>query len=152
MIEAQKPPLSHNLAAPAEAWFAELRDRICAAFESVEDGLASGPHADLPAGRFTYTPWKRPEGGGGASKRDAEHRRAMAGGLRSTMRSSDVRATRSLASAIREGFASEDDFDACVAAIAMTRVVAGTHPAGEPADDRAVTACEGWILGRSARR
>lgn len=58
-------PLAHPLAAPAEAWFAELRTRICAAFESLEDALASGPHAELPAGRFTFTPWTRPEGGGG---------------------------------------------------------------------------------------
>lgn len=58
-------PLSHRLTLPAQTWFAGLRDRICAAFESVEEELASGPHAGLPAGRFTYTPWQRPEGGGG---------------------------------------------------------------------------------------
>jgi coproporphyrinogen III oxidase len=57
--------LQHPLAAPAEAWFAAFRDRICAAFEAVEDELAEGPHAALPPGRFTFTPWTRPEGGGG---------------------------------------------------------------------------------------
>lgn len=65
MTKPSLPPLDHPLAAAAEAWFAQLRDRLCAAFESNEDALSSGPHADLPAGRFTFTPWQRPEGGGG---------------------------------------------------------------------------------------
>jgi coproporphyrinogen III oxidase len=38
--------------ARASAWFAGLRDRICAAFEALEDAQTTGPHADLPAGRF----------------------------------------------------------------------------------------------------
>jgi coproporphyrinogen III oxidase len=55
--------------ARAEAWFRALRDRICAAFEKLEDELA-GVHADLPAGRFERKEWKRQaedghEGGGG---------------------------------------------------------------------------------------
>ncbi len=45
----------------AETWFQSLRDRICAAFEGLEDELGGSE----PAGRFVYTPWKRPEGGGG---------------------------------------------------------------------------------------
>ena len=57
--------LTHPLAEPARLWFETLRDRICAAFEAVEDALSEGPHVDRPAGRFTYTPWQRPEGGGG---------------------------------------------------------------------------------------
>jgi len=43
----------------AQEWFARLRDRICAAFEAIED--AGGPDP----GRFVQTPWDRPEGGGG---------------------------------------------------------------------------------------
>lgn len=49
----------------ARAWFESLRDRICAEFEKIEDELASGPHRELPAGRFVKKPWDRPGGGGG---------------------------------------------------------------------------------------
>jgi coproporphyrinogen III oxidase len=49
----------------ARTWFEDLRDRICAAFEAIEDALATGPHAELPPGRFVRTAWDRPGGGGG---------------------------------------------------------------------------------------
>ena len=58
-------PLDHPLAGEARNWFESLRDRLCAAFEACEDALESGPHVAMPAGRFTRTPWTRPEGGGG---------------------------------------------------------------------------------------
>ncbi|MDA1070408.1 MAG: oxygen-dependent coproporphyrinogen oxidase [Proteobacteria bacterium] len=48
----------------APAWFAGLRDRICTAFEKLEDAL-SGTNADQPAGRFTRKAWEREGGGGG---------------------------------------------------------------------------------------
>lgn len=48
----------------AEAWFQDLRDRICVAFEAVEDDLA-GDRSDLPPGRFERKAWDRPGGGGG---------------------------------------------------------------------------------------
>ncbi len=47
-----------------ESWFKELRGRICAAFEALEDEL-TGTHAELPPGRFERTQWERPAGGGG---------------------------------------------------------------------------------------
>lgn len=55
----------------ASAWFRDLRDRICAEFERLEDEAAGderyGPGAP---GRFVYTDWDRPDpsgepGGGG---------------------------------------------------------------------------------------
>lgn len=50
--------------ARATDWFRDLRDRICAEFETLEDELA-GTFADLPVGRFERTPWTREGGGGG---------------------------------------------------------------------------------------
>jgi coproporphyrinogen III oxidase len=56
--------------AQAATWFRELRDRICAEFEKIEDELDTGPHAHLPPGRFARKDWTRTErdgtpGGGG---------------------------------------------------------------------------------------
>jgi coproporphyrinogen III oxidase len=42
----------------AAGWFEELRNRICAEFERIEDDLV-GPLADRPAGRFERKAWKR---------------------------------------------------------------------------------------------
>ncbi len=55
----------------ASAWFAELRDKICAAFEALEDNLPPGaPFGDHAPGHFRRTPWNRTDysgapGGGG---------------------------------------------------------------------------------------
>jgi coproporphyrinogen III oxidase len=49
----------------ASAWFESLRDRICAAFEQLEDELSGTRHHGLSAGRFERTLWQRPDSGGG---------------------------------------------------------------------------------------
>ena len=51
--------------ARVETWFAGLRDRICAAFEAIEDEYAQECPAVEPAGRFQRTQWHRQGGGGG---------------------------------------------------------------------------------------
>jgi coproporphyrinogen III oxidase len=49
----------------AESWFSELRDRICAEFEAIENELNDGDAEAGSAGRFERTDWQRPGGGGG---------------------------------------------------------------------------------------
>ncbi|TXH37343.1 MAG: oxygen-dependent coproporphyrinogen oxidase [Rhodospirillaceae bacterium] len=63
-------PIDHK--DQAATWFVALRDRICTAFEQLEDDLAGTEHAGLPAGRFERQEWHRPDesaesghGGGG---------------------------------------------------------------------------------------
>jgi coproporphyrinogen III oxidase len=52
--------------ARARAWFEELRDRVCASLEAIEDESASAPGANgRPAARFVHTPWTRAEADGG---------------------------------------------------------------------------------------
>ncbi|MEM9371493.1 MAG: oxygen-dependent coproporphyrinogen oxidase, partial [Pseudomonadota bacterium] len=60
----------------ASAWFAELRDLICAEFERLEDAQTTGPYAHLSAGRF-----ERKE-----TKRAGEGEGDQGGGIMSVMR------------------------------------------------------------------
>ena len=62
--------------ARASAWFEQIRNEICAAFEALEDAT-EGPLADRPAGRFERTPWKREKREG---TREGESGGAMSGG------------------------------------------------------------------------
>ena len=69
MTETASPPPHIGLQEPARAWFEALRDRLCTAFEAIEDAQ-DGPLADRPAGRFVRSAWQRPTedgspGGGG---------------------------------------------------------------------------------------
>jgi coproporphyrinogen III oxidase len=66
--DRHRPP-HESLQASARAWFEDLRDRICASFESIDDDQ-DGPLSDRPPGRFVQSPWDRPTadnspGGGG---------------------------------------------------------------------------------------
>ena len=59
-------PPHEAMKAQAKTWFEELRDRICATFEAIEEEAEQSPlYNAKPAGRFTKTPWQREEGGGG---------------------------------------------------------------------------------------
>lgn len=58
--------MTTNRKTRAASWFTELRDRICAQFEAIEDEALDG---EMPAGRFERTAWRRDthdgaEGGG----------------------------------------------------------------------------------------
>jgi coproporphyrinogen III oxidase len=58
-------PADRPLCARVETWFTGLRDRICTAFEAIEDEFAQDRPAEAIPGRFERTEWQRPEGGGG---------------------------------------------------------------------------------------
>jgi coproporphyrinogen III oxidase len=56
---------STDLQDRARTWFETLRDRICAAFEAIEDDCHLPGSEGLPPGRFERQPWDRSGGGGG---------------------------------------------------------------------------------------
>jgi coproporphyrinogen III oxidase len=65
---AEPPPFEEERSALREgagAWFEALRDRICSAFESLEDRYAGPDHETLAPGRFGREAWSREDGGGG---------------------------------------------------------------------------------------
>ncbi len=70
-MSENQPTVAHEALKPAaRAWFEALRDRICAAFEAIEDEGSQGPLAERSAGRFVRSAWQRPtedsrDGGGG---------------------------------------------------------------------------------------
>jgi coproporphyrinogen III oxidase len=61
---AKAPDLLTQRAGRARAWFDELRDRLAAAFEALEDEAPEALYPGAP-GRFALKPWVREAGGGG---------------------------------------------------------------------------------------
>jgi coproporphyrinogen III oxidase len=70
MTSGPTPTSIEERQAAAAAWFAALRDRICAEFEAIEDDYAAARHGG-EAGRFARKDWQRegggPAGGGGGT-------------------------------------------------------------------------------------
>ncbi len=74
MTEPSPPPHA-RLQDAARAWFEDLRDRLCAAFEAIEDAAGAAVSGEevgggRQPGRFARTAWSRPtldgsDGGGG---------------------------------------------------------------------------------------
>lgn len=69
MTSGAAPTSTEERKAAAAAWFASLRDRICAEFETIEDAYAEARSG--AAGRFVRKDWQRegaaPDGGGGGT-------------------------------------------------------------------------------------
>lgn len=57
--------MAQDLRERARDWFESLRDRLCAAFEAIEDDWRGPGHEERAPGRFERVGWDRPGGGGG---------------------------------------------------------------------------------------
>src|SRR3954451_2624013 len=66
------PDSTSSSASRTRAWFEELRDRICGAFQAIERDLQIGLLSEQPPGRFQRKAWRRPsedgeDAGGGVT-------------------------------------------------------------------------------------
>ena len=55
--------MSETFKEPARAWFRELRDRLCTAFEKLEEEAPAPLYEGAP-GKFVRTPWERTDHSG----------------------------------------------------------------------------------------
>jgi len=65
MTESGVPAATGERQQRAAVWFGAVRDRICGAFETIEDDYAGADADQLPPGRFERRDWQRSGGGGG---------------------------------------------------------------------------------------
>src|SRR5437763_3412213 len=65
MTETRGPIAADERQQRAAAWFGACGDRICVAFEKIEDEYAGSDAGDLVPGRFVRKDWQREGGGGG---------------------------------------------------------------------------------------
>jgi hypothetical protein len=106
-----------------------------------------------PAPRAASQPLRRP--GLRWSKRRRDDRLAWMPGVLAWADSlgvtwqADIR--RRVEGGLSPGADGEDEFDAVIGLLGVIAAATGILPSGEPADDPAITATEGWILGRQSR-
>jgi coproporphyrinogen III oxidase len=65
MTESGVPAATGERQQRTAVWFGAVRDRICGAFETIEDEYAGADADQLPPGRFERRDWQRSGGGGG---------------------------------------------------------------------------------------
>ncbi|MDR3509610.1 MAG: oxygen-dependent coproporphyrinogen oxidase [Caulobacteraceae bacterium] len=100
---ASNTPLSpevHERRDRARIWFESLRDRICAALETLEDEADPALYPGAP-GRFDYRPWSRDSGTGGGLGGHLHGRLFEKGGVHTS--SADGRFTPEMAAAMPGG-------------------------------------------------
>ena len=90
MTPPLRDPPDEDRKTRAAQWFAQLRDRICAAFEAIEDEL-TGPNAErfaeVAPGRFEHTDWERGAAAGDSAGESAgESSGSLGGGVMAILR------------------------------------------------------------------